>query len=70
MKDLSAISLMSAPAANALSEPVMTMQPMSAIGLEAVDGVGKFAHQRGVKRVERLRAIEPDRARPARGFRR
>ena len=39
-----------------------------AVGLEAIDGVGKFAHQRGVERVERLRPIEPDQADPAAGF--
>ena len=38
------------------------------VGLEAVDGVSEFAHQRGVERVERLRPIEPDQSDPAAGF--
>ena len=37
MKVLSAISLMSAPAAKALSLPVISMQPMFVIGVEGLD---------------------------------
>ncbi len=68
VKALSAISLMSAPAANALSEPVMTMQPILASASKPADGVGEFAHQRGIERVERLWAIEPDETDPAAGL--
>ena len=68
MKSLSAISLMSAPAANALSEPVMTMQPISPSASKPADGIGELAHQRGVERIERLRTIEPDQTDPAAGL--
>ncbi len=68
MKVLSAISLMSAPAAKALSEPVMTMQPICVVGIERIDRVAEFRQQRAVERVERLRAIEPDKPDPAAGF--
>ena len=62
---LSAISLMSAPAANAFSEPVMTMQPILSSASNASTAAREFAHQRAVERVERLRPIEPDQADPA-----
>ena len=39
-----------------------------AVGLETVDGVSEFAHQRAVERVERLRAVEPDEPDPAAGL--
>ena len=67
MKERSLISLMSAPAAKAFSDPVMSMQPILAIGLEAVDGVAQFADQLGIQRVEHLRPVQRDQAdRPAR----
>ena len=37
MKVLSAISLMSAPAAKAFSLPVISRQPIAVVGLEGVD---------------------------------
>ena len=56
-----AISLMSAPAANALSLPVITMQPMPSIGLEAVERrVDARSISVAVERVQRLRAVEGD----------
>ena len=62
---MSAISLMSAPAANAFSEPVITMQPMSSSASKAVDRGDELRHERGIERVERLRPVEPDDADPA-----
>ena len=60
MNVLSAISLMSAPAANAFSLPVISMQPMFVVRFECIDGLREFADQRAVERVQRLRPVEPD----------
>ena len=68
VKLLSAISLMSAPAANAFSEPVMTMQPMPSSASKRVGRRRELAHQRGVERIERLRPVEPDDADPPARF--
>ena len=65
VKLLSAISLMSAPAANAFSEPVMTMQPILSSASKASTACSKLAHQRAVERIERLRPVEPDQSDPA-----
>ena len=65
---LSAISLMSAPAANAFSEPVIRMQPMLASASNAVDRGVELGDQRGVERVQRLRPVEADDADAAFGF--
>ena len=51
---------MSTPAANAFSLPVMTMQPIAGIGLEAVERAVDLADQLGVERVQRMRAVERD----------
>ena len=67
-KVLSAISLMSAPAANALSEPVITMQPILGSASNAFSAWPNSRNQRAVERVEGLRAIEPDQSDLAAGF--
>ena len=65
---LPAISLMSAPAANALSEPVMTMQPMPSSASNASIAACQLLDQRGVERIERLRPVEADDADLAAGL--
>ena len=66
--DLSAISLMSAPAAKAFSEPVIRMQPMPSSASKRRDRLRQFGIERGVERVERLRPVEPDDADATLGF--
>ena len=66
--DLSAISLMSAPAANAFSEPVIRMQPMPSSASNAAIACRHLGIERGVERVKRLRPVEPDHADAAFGF--
>ena len=55
------ISLMSAPAAKAFSEPVMTIAPMPWIGSKA-RVPRHFGEDLRVQRVQRLRPIERDQA--------
>ena len=59
---------MSAPAANAFSEPVMTMQPIASSASNASSAALSSRDQRIVQRIERLRAIETDDANAAIGF--
>ena len=66
--DLSAISLMSAPAAKAFSDPVITMQPILRSASNASMAADQFADQLGIERVERLRTVEPDDADAAAGL--
>ena len=47
---------MSAPAAKALSLPVMTMQPTPGVGVEGLQRVAQFVHQAVVQRIELLAA--------------
>ena len=68
MKVLSAISLMSAPAAKALSLPVSSMQPMFVVGVEGLDRLAQLGLERLVERVERRRPVEPDDADAAFGL--
>ncbi len=56
------ISLMSAPAAKARSEPVSTMQRTSSPQVHSSSTPDQFAQQLGVERVQRLGTIERDRA--------
>ena len=58
--DLAAISLMSAPAANARSEPVTTIAPMPGSASKAVPPPRPRASTCGVQRVERLGAVQCD----------
>ena len=51
---------MSAPAAKAFSDPVISRQPMLVSASKRVDRRDQFLHQRGVQRVERLRPMEAD----------
>ena len=68
LKVLSAISLMSAPAAKAFSLPVMIMQPMSGSASNLRIACAQLRLEREVERVERLRPVEPDDADAAFGF--
>ena len=51
-----AISLMSAPAAKAFSEPVSTMHPMPSSASKAFERREQLVHQLRVERVQRLAA--------------
>jgi hypothetical protein len=60
-KDFSDISLMSAPAAKAFSDPVSTMQRTLSLASSAVRP-RQFAQQLCVQRIQRLGPVQPDRA--------
>ena len=68
VKLLSCISLMSAPAAKAFSDPVSTIAPIAGIALEGVQRGVELLDQRARKRVQRLRPVEPDEADAAMGL--
>ena len=57
-----AIAPMSAPAANAFSLPVITMQPMPSSASKAFSACAELVHQRVVQRVELLRPVQRDEA--------
>ena len=57
---------MSAPAANAFSPPVRTMQPIAVVGVEREQRRAELVHQRVVERVELLRPVQGDEAGAAR----
>ena len=50
---------MSAPAANTSSDPAITMQRISRVGVEALDRGGELLHQLGRERVARVGAVQP-----------
>jgi hypothetical protein len=52
---------MSAPAAKALSLPVMTMAPMPSSASKSISAA-QLVHQPVVQRIERLRAVQGDQA--------
>ena len=60
MKSLSSISLTSAPAANARSEPVITTTADLGIGVVAVEGLVELADQLSVQGIERVRPVQGD----------
>ena len=68
MKVLSAISLMSAPAAKAFSLPVISMQPIASSASKASIACDNSALERRVERIELGRPVEPDDADAAFGL--
>ena len=64
----SRISLMSAPAAKALSLPVITMAPIALSASKASKLLAEFPHQRVAQRVQRRGPVEADQPDPAMGF--
>jgi hypothetical protein len=55
-KPWSDISLMSAPAAKAFSDPVSTAQALALVGVERRERVDQLSEHPAVERVQRLRA--------------
>ena len=68
LNDWLTISLMSAPAANAFSDPVDQHAADAVVDLELVDRMPKLLEERRVERIERLRPVEPDDPDPAARF--
>ena len=60
--DLEDISLMSAPAANAFSDPVITMAPIFGSPSKAGKRRQQFIQHLGIQRIERLRPVQGDEA--------
>ena len=56
---------MSAPAANAFSLPVTTMQPIAGVGVEGLERGAQLVHQLVVQRVELLGPVQRDHAHAA-----
>ena len=56
---------MSAPAAKALSLPVMTNRADAGVAVEALERAAQLRHERGAERVQLLRPVKRDHAHPA-----